>query len=775
MLLALVIEASLLPTAIAAPREYATAPTPSWVTPSSPSSGAPRAETPASTSSSEAGIADLVIDDQLRVGRTAEHYIRRVRKVTSPAGVRSAAEFELLYDPAYERVTLHHVVVLRGDERIDATKTATVRVIESESSRDEQIYDGTRTIVFLLADVRVGDVVEFEATVAGENPVFGGRTNRRWRLDSSRPTAYRRARIVYPSSRPLAFRLSRTAVPTTSREVGADTEVTWEAHDLPAVVFDDDAPPWFTPTIGLSLSEFTSWADVARWASTLYSFDVPTNGPLFAKIREISSAHATAEARALAALRFVQTEVRYLGMELGEHSHRPHAPASVFAQRFGDCKDKTSLLVAMLRAMGIEAQPALVNPDLEAHLDEELPSPFAFNHVIARLRVDGREIWVDPTNSFERGPLGREPVRYGRALVASPEETGLVRIDAQPVTEPTTTVHETFNVSGESATLDVVTRHTGEDATGVRRTLANRTRDALERSNVEFYAKAFPTVAVRSPFVVEDDEATNVVVVREFYAIPHVYDKNGRFDVWAHSIQTLVGRPQTTRRSSPLSLAYPLFVRHEIEVEGVELRPLDDSTVNDGSIVFTRHSEKLPKGLLLTFELRALTDAVPPEKVAEHVAARSKIQDAVDWFVVPKIGEPVKENPAHSAVSIAVDVVLIVGLLIVGAVVLVRRTRRAGRRWRWRWRRARSAGEVPARAIRVASRHDAERRVFDGKWECGHAPPQGTSQVAWASIAFGAVRVTSARALCPSCGQARVRYFELLRDDDTPRDDRAGS
>src|SRR5207248_3294814 len=94
-------------------------------------------------------------------------------------------------------------------------------------------------------------------------------------------------------------------------------------------------------------------------------------------------------ARALPALRFVQDDVRYLGIEIGPSSHRPHPPAAVLDQRFGDCKDKSLLLVTLLRALGVEAWPVLLHTSLGRALDEWLPTAVAFNHVVVLARVGG--------------------------------------------------------------------------------------------------------------------------------------------------------------------------------------------------------------------------------------------------------------------------------------------------------------------------------------------------------------------------------------------------
>ncbi|MFX8207373.1 transglutaminase domain-containing protein, partial [Acinetobacter baumannii] len=84
------------------------------------------------------------------------------------------------------------------------------------------------------------------------------------------------------------------------------------------------------------------------------------------------------EARLLAALRFVQREVRYLGIEMGANSHAPHPPETVLPRRYGDCKDKTLLTLTLLGRLGIPASPALVHTTERQAAAERLPTPWAF-------------------------------------------------------------------------------------------------------------------------------------------------------------------------------------------------------------------------------------------------------------------------------------------------------------------------------------------------------------------------------------------------------------
>ena len=160
---------------------------------------------------------------------------------------------------------------------------------------------------------------------------------------------------------------------------------------MPRLSVDPQAPYNSLLAEQLQFSEFTDWSEVARWGSVLFA-SAPGGELLAQQIAAIRSHAGTREAQLLAALDFVQKEVRYFGTEIGASTHRPASPEQVLRQRFGDCKDKVALLLALLDGLDIKATPVLVSLALRSAAAELLPSPLDFDHVIARVELDGLRI-----------------------------------------------------------------------------------------------------------------------------------------------------------------------------------------------------------------------------------------------------------------------------------------------------------------------------------------------------------------------------------------------
>ena len=447
--------------------EYEIGPVPQWVTPFSVDfDAAPPAD------QASGGVYYLLLDDQVRVADGGpDVYSRYVLKVLDDEGIQQAAQFAVDFDPSYQRLTLHEVRVRRGGAYHDRLRPENVSVLRRETDLEQQIYDGRKTANVILDEVRVGDVVEYSYTVSGANPIFDGRYAHGFYTEYPVPVHHFRHRLLWPAGRTLHTKAHGAAPEPTRSRQGGFIEYRWEQNEVAARISDGDTPAWYEPYAWVQVSEWGAWGDVVRWAEPMYA---PRPQAVRAQAAEIARHDSSAEGQLLAALRFAQEEIRYLGFEMGRGSHEPRPPDVVLEQRFGDCKDKSRLLISLLQALGIEAYPAFVHTRWYDALAEWLPTPFAFNHVIVVAHLDGERYWLDPTQRHQRGllPYLSQP-DYGQALVVRPGTTGLVAVDPPRREGPDKEVRETFHLAerdGEPTTYSVRTVFYGASADAMRGT-----------------------------------------------------------------------------------------------------------------------------------------------------------------------------------------------------------------------------------------------------------------------------------------------------------------
>ena len=705
------------------------------------------------------GVRFLLSDEQVHLADVHAIYTHRVKRIVSPAGVEASAELRFTFSPVYERLVFHAIRIRRPGKDIDALSAGAVRVLDLEPDEEHRIYSGQLTALVVLRDLRVGDTLDVEYSRLGSNPVLAGFFSHVSALASGYPSARTRVRLLAPEARRIAFALDGApAMAPTVRTRGEERESVWERRDVPAVDLEGDTPSWFEPVPTLTMADAATWEDIARWASKVYAPPAMPAPEVEALVTDLRARHpAGSYAQALAAIRFVQDEVRYLGIEMGESSHRPHPPEVVLGQRYGDCKDKALLLVTLLRALGLQADVALVNTEREAHIAERPPSPNAFDHAIVCVRLNGRTLWIDATKSQDGGTLADvPPPPYGRALVIAPDTRDLEPVAAPPATRALVEAKERFVTAKDGSTsLTVQTAFREDEATRMRHVLTSTPVAELQKDYLNYYAQSFSGITVNGRLGWTDDRAANLITVRESYRIPKLWE--GReADVEASAVLANVRRPRVTLRSSPLAVSHPLFVREEIVVEwpGHDLAVPHDLSLSDDALLFTLRGHAEEGLARIEYELRSRADSVAPAGVAAHLAMRDAMRDAMRGSV-----EDVTRSDGVSWTGIGVTFGIFAG--IVGVVVGVKLVPRALRKRRFKRDARASAGEVAERAIPVGDRGEAELLMIRAACDCGAVLPRPIEESAWTSVRLGEQILTLVRATCAACGATRRRYFAV--------------
>ena len=591
------------------------------------------------------GFEVLLVDRQEAVLPSGHESYRHVAyRLLDEGAVQDHSQIEIDFDPLYERITLHAVTVWRDGRAINQLQSRRIRVSQRESQADYQIYDGSLSLDVLLEDVRRGDIVEYSYTRRGANPVFGDHYMSAVTLQETVPLHRLEFRVLWPRGRPLFVRPRRTEVRPTVRDDGAYREYVWRVHDVPAELLDADLPSWYDALPEIQLSDFASWAAVAAWGDSLFPVNDAATAALAGPLADIRAAHPDTLARVLAALRFVQDEIRYLGVEIGVNSHQPYPPAVVLRRRYGDCKDKALLFVTLLRALGVSARPALVSTSYGSHLAAFQPTAALFDHVVVVLDLDGGRHWVDPTALYERGGLDDATPLFGAALVLGGGADSLVAIPDVPAAHPVTdvTVSMTLRGADSAATMRVNTRYSSQAADDVRASVRATSAVELQRRYQDYYARLYPAIRSEAPPTVEDDDVANVLRTTERYEVPEFWHQSSSGEGIVGTFEPLEGSlsipPATSAaRTMPLAVAYPVHIRYTIEARiasGWSIRTHSES-LETAAARFRYGVEAHGDVLRLTYEYETLADHVAPERVPDHQAKLARARKLLSFSVMP--------------------------------------------------------------------------------------------------------------------------------------------
>lgn len=618
--------------------EYAIGAVPAWVVAVEP--GKPSAT---QIGKGSGGVAYLLTDTQILAGAdTRVRYHRLVSTALNASGVESIANIEIPFDPSYQHLMLHSVRIIRHGHIIAKLGTARIRVIQRETELETRIYDGTKTVSIFLDDVRVGDTIDYAYSTTGRNPVFRGFDFGTFSLQYGEPVARIHARLLLPLGKRVTITPRHTTLKPLVSEHDGFRDYQWNTVDAPTLSVEQGAPPWYSPYAELAWSEYPDWAAVAQWAQPLYRVPEKLSPALQAEVDRIARAEPTQAGRMLAALRFVQSEVRYLGVEIGQNSHAPNPPETVFARRFGDCKDKTLLTLTLLGRLGVEAHAGLVNTSLRRGIADELPNPGAFDHVLVRARVAGQNYWIDPTRFTQQADLAHlyQP-DYGLALIVDAQTHALISMKTVGAAAGARHLQVVFDASAgfdKPVRYSVVTISDGDQAESLRATLSSTNLEDVQKNYLNFYANSYPHITVAAPLRVSDDKPDNRITTTESYTIadiarPSSEDKRQIADIYAPDIAQLLRDPDVTIRKAPLQLAYPRDVSQRTEVLLSGDWPIKPSStrIDDPAFHFEHTVRLAGSQLIITDHFQSLTDEIPAADMSRYLANLARARDAVGY------------------------------------------------------------------------------------------------------------------------------------------------
>ncbi|MCA8922695.1 MAG: DUF3857 domain-containing protein [Planctomycetes bacterium] len=248
--------------------------------------------------------------------------------------------------------------------------------------------------------------------------------------------------VIAPAERELYFHTSGFEAAGVALEVqgseqeGAQVHV-YQAAGVPPAV-EEPSQPWPKERLPqVQVSTFRDWNDFARWYWGLVAGQHESDPAMRAKVRELCAGATTEEEKIRRIYNYVVSDIRYnASWEFGIHGFKPYNATKIFARKFGDCKDKSTLINTMLREVGIRSYPVLIfGEDMRGREDLTLPLMGHFNHCISYVETEHGGVFVDGT--AEHHSYGTLPsMDYGaEVVVVSPEGGRLKTIEQRPPSE----------------------------------------------------------------------------------------------------------------------------------------------------------------------------------------------------------------------------------------------------------------------------------------------------------------------------------------------------
>src|SRR5579883_1836953 len=428
---------------------------------------------PDSASAGSASAGDVIIERYANdVTFAADGTSRRettVRaRIQSEAGLKAWGVVTLSYRNDVERVEKLEIQVRKPDGRVVPTPESNVQDLAAEVTREAPTYTDVREKQAPVKSLGVGDVLEWHAVVARTKAEAPGQFWDAWSFLKEGAVLDETLRVTLPAGR--YVQVTSPNHPPEVHEDAAGKTYTWKSTHRDPPTDDKPKPPRHPPTPDVQVTSFRNWAEVGRWWDALQKSQVEPSPAVRAKAAEITAGLKTEDEKLRAIYAFVSLKFRYISLSLGEARYQLHSADEVLANQYGDCKDKHTLLAALLRAAGIEAWPALIGAGLG--FDPAVPSPAQFNHVITYVPRASAPLWLDSTPEVAPFGLLSMSIRDHQALVIPPAAAAEVKTTpAAPPFAASEKISVEGKLNGEgtlSARLDMSTR--GDDELLLRAT-----------------------------------------------------------------------------------------------------------------------------------------------------------------------------------------------------------------------------------------------------------------------------------------------------------------
>ncbi len=304
--------------------------------------------------------------------------------------------------------------------------------------------------------------------------------------------------IDVPSTVPIQFAHRNIDIEPTEVKMGNRTIYTWEVRDMPVLKRESSGPPWaeVAPYLVVSARDFRisgkqgsleSWSSLGLWINELWKGRDALPQAEIDKVKALIADASTQSEKVRRIYSYLQKNTRYVSIQLGIGGWQTEEAKHTVSTKYGDCKALTNYMMAMLRAVGIEAYPALINLGNGVDVMADIPNN-RFNHVVLFVPMDGDSLFLECTSKdYPMGYLGLENagknslIVYptGGQLVKSPT---LRREENQQYRTGTISLDVNGNASASFNTLYTGYQH--DDVRSIDTRLTPREKDQAVRRRI---------------------------------------------------------------------------------------------------------------------------------------------------------------------------------------------------------------------------------------------------------------------------------------------------
>lgn len=585
----------------------------------------------------------IVIDASGRAAATC----RRATRVLRPGGAEEARRLVLAssFDTRVKSMTGWAV------NPAGSPRQATMKDVISSSLAPDTLYMDAKVMMLSVPEVDTGSVVGFEWQEELSPPAFEDR----WDFQGGSPVALARYKISMPVGwEPDVSWINWTPVEPERVPISPllPKKMSFEIKDVPAIG-DEPYRPGDRALAGRLLlrlktsdsgaRSFSSWADMGAWYEELSGPRRVPDAAVSRKARALSAAAPDTLSKIRALASFAQREIRYVSIQIGLGGFQPHPAPSILSNRYGDCKDKATLLAAMLQAIGIDSFYVVIHSDRGGVTPQSPPSYSCFNHVVLAIRLPedvpddglaalvrhprlGRLLVFDPT--MPTTPLGRLPfyLQDNTGLLVANKSGELLTLPRPAPEGNLLDRRGTFVLGGDGALVgEIVETRRGAEADSLRYRIQSATQSERRQYLETFLSRSFASFSLQVfDFKNLDDPAADLVVSYKIIANAYAKKAGGylalRPRVVGAKAVDLASNSKKPRRY-PIDLETASLGRDEFTIELPEGNVPDSlpkpTALEAGFASYTSQTQASGRTIVYRREFRLVEPVLPASRYDE--------------------------------------------------------------------------------------------------------------------------------------------------------------
>lgn len=414
---------------------------------------------------------------------TSKRVERLIFRVVEQSAVGPWGVVETQWSPWYQERPVVDARVITEEGTVHRLDPKSFGVSDAED--DPDMFSDVRVLSGPLPAIAVGSLVEQTITFQEKKTTLDAGSAGRHRFGRWMETQKARLVIEHPTG--LTVHLVNRTTPRIEAirtENSGTTRLELDAGRFPPFRQIEWNVPGDTPaTSWVAWSTGRSWQDVARRYAQIVDEQIGDRTKISALTKTVVGGAKSDREKAERIVAMIAGDIRYAGVEFAEGSIRPRSPAETLRNKYGDCKDKATLLIAMLREAGVRADPVLIRSGRGYDVHPDLPGLGEFDHVIVIAGTEPDRFWIDPTDQYARVGELPDSDQDRMVLIANADTTELVRTPADPSSANIVVEHRRFILSEKGAARVIeITEYTGSDERSFRRHYAEASRKQNDES-----------------------------------------------------------------------------------------------------------------------------------------------------------------------------------------------------------------------------------------------------------------------------------------------------